>query len=70
MQQTEVFASGWSPPWVRRGLSGAHLDMAKSSKFEVVTGHGGVHRHVRDGALSVPVRCHHYFLTKDGTCWS
>ena len=54
----------------RPGLSSARLDMAESSSIEVVTGHGGVHRHVRDGALSVPVRCHHYFLTKDGTCWS
>ena len=32
----------------RLGLSSACLDMAKSSSFEVVTGHGGVHRHMRD----------------------
>ena len=50
----------------RLGLSGARLDMAESSSFEVVTRHGGVHRHVHDGAPSVAVRCHHCFLTKEG----
>ena len=54
----------------RPGLSGDRLDMVESSSYEVVTGHGGVHRHVRDGAPSVAVRCHHCFLTKAGTCWS
>ena len=43
------------------GLSGARLDKAESSSFEVVTGHGGVHRHVRDGAPSVVVWCHRHF---------
>ena len=52
----------------RPGLSGARLDKAKSNSFEVVTGHGGVHRYVRDGAPSMAVRCHHRFLTEAGTC--
>ena len=34
----------------RPGLSGARLDMADNSSFEVVTGHDSVHRHVLDGA--------------------
>ena len=54
----------------RLGLSGNLLDMAERSSFEVVTRHGGVHRHVRDGAPSVAVWCHRRFLTKAGTCWS
>ena len=54
----------------RLGLSGARLDMSESSSFEVVTGHGGVHHHVRDGAPSVAVRCHHRFFTEARTCWS
>ena len=54
----------------RLGLSGNLLDMAERSSFEVVTRHGGVHRHVRDGAPSVAVRCHRRFLTEAGTCWS
>ena len=47
----------------RPGLSDARLDMAESSSFEVVTGHGGVHHHVRDGAPSVALRCRRRFLT-------
>jgi len=47
----------------RLGLSSALLDMAESSSFEVVTGHGGVHRHVRDGAPLVALRCRRRFLT-------
>ena len=54
----------------RPGLSGARLDMAESSSFDEVTGHGGVHRHVRDGAPSVAVQCHRHFLTEAGTYWS
>ena len=54
----------------RPGLSGVRLDMAESSSFEVVTGHGGVHRHVRDGAPSVAVWCHRRFLTEARACWS
>ena len=54
----------------RLGLSSALLDMAESSSFEVVTGHGGVHRHVRDGAPLVALRCRRRFLTEAGTCWS
>ena len=54
----------------RLGLSGARLDMAESSSFELVTEHGDVHRHVRDGAPSVAVRCHHRFFTEARTCWS
>ena len=54
----------------RPGLSSARLDMAESSSIEVVAGHSGVHRHVRDGAPSMVVRCHRCFLTEAGTCWS
>ena len=54
----------------RPSLSGDRLAMAKSSNFGVVTGHGGVHCHARDGASSVVVRCHRRFLTEVGTCWS
>ena len=54
----------------RPGLSGDWLAMADSSNFGVVTGHGGVHRHVRDGAPSVAVQCHRHFLTEAGTYWS
>ena len=54
----------------RPGLSDARLDMAESSSFEVVTEHGDVHRHVRDGAPSVAVQCHRRFLTETRTCWS
>ena len=48
-------------------LSGDRLAMAESSNFGVVTGHGDVHRHVRDGAPSVAIRCHCCFLTKART---
>ena len=54
----------------RPGLSGDWLAMADSSNFGVVTGHGGVHHHVHDGALSVAVRYHRHFLTEAKTCWS
>ena len=54
----------------RPGLFGARLDMAESSSFEVVTGHGSVHHHVREGAPSMAVRCHRHFLTEARTCWS
>ena len=47
----------------RPSLSGDRLAMAKSSNFGVVTGHGGVHRHERDGAPSVALRCRRRFLT-------
>ena len=52
----------------RPSLSGDRLAMAESSNFGVVNRHGGVHRHVRDGAPSVAIRCHHRFLTEDGAC--
>ena len=51
----------------RPSLSGDRLAMAKSSNFGVVTGHGGVHRHVCDGVPSVAVRCHRRFLAEAGT---
>ena len=51
----------------RLGLSSALLDMAESSSFEVVTGHGGVHHHVHDNAPLVAVWCHRCFLTKART---